>query len=373
MRMNRRTMLTASAAAAAATQAPAIAAKGERAETTKIDDTAQRIVTLEEHFHVRSLVADHPKARAAWMPEPLSAKLDDLSEGRLRDMDEAGITVQVLSASAGAELLDGAEGVGFAKRTNDRLAAAVRQHPQRFAGFAHLPMRTPEAAADELERCVKQMGFRGALIHGLTDGRFLDDPRFEPILARAEALDVPIYIHPNFPPKAVYDAYYAGLPGNGSMALVGGVFGWHSEVGIHVLRLALAGTFDKHPRLKVIIGHMGEMLPFMLDRADDMMANMLPNVLGRTDFPMKSTPDEGPISHILLNHVYITTSGVFSTAAFSCALATFGADRIMFSVDYPLSGAMQARRWLDTLALSPADKHKIRYGNADRLLKLSPA
>lgn len=318
-----------------------------------------RVVTLEEHFLVPTLVYDLDALaeRLRWQSQDTVGRLADLDEGRLRDLDENGITVQVLSASMpGADLLDGQEGIDFARATNDRLAEAVGQHPRRFAGFAHLPMREPEAAADELERSVTRLGFRGAMVNGTTEGRFLDDARFAPILERAAALDVPIYIHPNHVPKQVFDAYFTGLPGNSGMILATGAFGWHAEVGIHVMRLAFAQTFEKHPGLNVLVGHMGEMLPFMLDRADHCL-------LGLGGWTR-------PISKIIRERVHITTAGVFSTPAFLCALTTFGADRIMFSVDYPYSPNGEGRKWADSLPLSPADRTKIMHANADRLLKL---
>ncbi|MFM0367579.1 amidohydrolase family protein, partial [Paraburkholderia sediminicola] len=169
------------------------------------------------------------------------------------------------------------------------------------------------------------------------------------------ALDVPIYIHPNLPPKAVYDCYYQGLPGRTGPLLASGIFGWHSETAIHVLRLALAGTFEKFPGLTVIVGHMGEMLPFMLGRADDVLLSRGAN----------------PVSQAIVENVYITTSGVFHISPFLNALTAFGADRIMFSVDYPYSANAPARKFLDALPLSPADRIKIAHGNADRLLKLN--
>lgn len=365
MSIDRRSVLAASAVAAAAATTSATLATGALAQSAKSPEpvksaqSAARIVTLEEHFLANALVDKNPKLLEGtrFMPPWLKNSLGDLDSGRLRDMDESGITMQVISATMpGADLLDGEEGIRFAKATNDQLAARVRQHPSRFAGFAHLPMRSPEAAADELERAVSQLGFRGAMINGMTQDRFLDDARFAPILARAAALDVPIYIHPNLPPQAVFDLYYAGLPPIRDHLLARAGFGWHAEVGIHVFRLALAGTFEKHPGLKIIVGHMGEMLPFMLDRMDH----------AATDLAFL---DKG-ISDIILDRVYITTSGVFSTPAFLCALTKFGADRILFSVDYPYSKAAVAKSWLDTIPVSPADKQKIMHGNADRLLKL---
>jgi predicted TIM-barrel fold metal-dependent hydrolase len=318
-----------------------------------------RIVALEEHFLVPSLVHAHfdPGSNPGYSPQT-DALLGDLDAGRLSAMDEYGITQQVISASMpGADLVDGDAGIRFARETNDRLGEAVRRHPDRFGGFAHLPLREPEAAADELERAVRDLGFRGAMVNGLTDGRFLDDDRFAPVLARAVALDVPVYIHPNLPPKAVYDAYYQGLPGMAGPLLASGVFGWHSETAIHVFRMALAGTFEKFPGLTIIVGHMGEMLPFMLGRADDVLRSK----------------GLDPIGPTIVDRVYITTAGIFHISPFLNALTAFGADRIMFSVDYPYSANAPARKFLDALPLSPADRIKIAHGNADRLLKLVPS
>ncbi|AIO34881.1 amidohydrolase family protein [Burkholderia cenocepacia] len=315
-----------------------------------------RIVALEEHFLVPPLVHAHFDASSnpGYSPES-DIVLGDLDVGRLSAMDEYGITQQVISASMpGADLLDGETGIRFAQATNNRLGEAVRRHPSRIGGFAHLPMREPVAAADELERAVRDLGFRGAMVNGLTDGRFLDDERFAPVLVKAVELDVPIYIHPNLPPKAVYDSYYQGLPDRTGPLLASGIFGWHSETAIHVFRLALAGTFDKFPGLTVIVGHMGEMLPFMLGRADDVLMSR----------------GAKPISQKIVENVYITTSGVFHISPFLSALTAFGVDRIMFSVDYPYSGHAPARKFLDALPLSPIDRCKIAHGNADRLLKL---
>jgi predicted TIM-barrel fold metal-dependent hydrolase len=320
-----------------------------------------RIVTLEEHFLVPSLVEAHfdPSTNPGFTPER-KAGLANLAGARLKDMDDCGITQQVISATLpGADLLNGEAGIRFAVETNNTLADAVRRHPDRFGGFAHLPMRDPEAAADELERAVRDLGFSGAMVNGVTEDRFLDDLRFDPILKRAAALDVPVYIHPNIPPKVVYDVYFAGLPGLASPLLGSGVFGWHSETAIHVLRLALAGTFERHPNLTIIVGHMGEMLPFILARADDVLIN-------RGGFTH-------PISETIVKHVYITTAGVFTIPPFLNALTTFGADRIMFSVDYPYHQNTQGRFLFDALPVSPADRIKIAHGNADRVLKLKPA
>ena len=199
-------------------------------------------------------------------------QLGDLGDRRLADMDAAGIDVQVLSTPAiGVEELDPPESVRMSKELNDVLAKAVADHPDRFAGFAVLPILDAAAAADELDRAVTQLGFKGALINGHTRGRFLDDQAFWPIFERAEDLDVPIYLHPTPPPPQVREAYYSGLPGMVGNVLALAGWGWHCETGLHALRMVLGGVFDRFSRLHVIIGHMGENIPFSLARADDVL------------------------------------------------------------------------------------------------------
>jgi predicted TIM-barrel fold metal-dependent hydrolase len=275
-------------------------------------------------------------------------------------MDQSGISVQVLSvAGPGADLVAGQQGVAMACAYNDALAEACTHHPDRYRGFAHLPMLAPQQAADELERAVRQLGFCGALVNGATGGRFLDDAAFEPMLARAEALDVPIYLHPGIPVAAVRNAYYDGLPGNFSFSLALPTWGWHYDTAIHVLRLALSGTLDRHPKLKIIVGHMGEALPFMLDRIDETTAAEAKVRLRRS------------VRETILDQVWITTSGFFTLPPFMAALLSFGIDRIMFSVDYPFASNARARAFLDALPVSPADRAKIAHGTADRLLRLA--
>jgi uncharacterized protein len=328
-----------------------------------------RIVALEEHFTVPKIVSgiDPEAVRRRGFPGPDFAwaqtikrdELGDLGDTRLADMDASGITVQVLSvAGPGADLVPGKAGIAVARAYNDALAEAVARCPDRYRGFAHLPLLAPEAAADELERTVKDLGFHGVLVNGPTDGRFLDDPMFEPVLARAAALDVPIYIHPGIPPESVRNAYYDGLPGNFSFTLALSAWGWHGETAIHTLRLVLSGALDRHPGLKIVIGHMGEALPFMLDRIDETTSLGAKSLLRRS------------VRQTLLDQVWITTSGFFTVAPFMAALMTFGADRIMFSVDYPFASNARARAFLDALPVSIADREKIAHGNADRLLRL---
>jgi predicted TIM-barrel fold metal-dependent hydrolase len=329
-----------------------------------------RVVALEEHFTVPSIVAKyikpdatarrgHYKGRkvAPGKASPIEL-LPEIGERRFKSLDDAGITVQVLSNSGpGPDLVPGADGVAMTREINDYLAGVVNKNPKRFAGFAALPMAVPDACADELRRAVKDLKFVGAMIHGTCENRFLDHPAYGGLLAAAVELDVPIYIHPNVPVPAIQEIYYSGLPEGADRVIGTAGWGWHSEVAIHILRMVLAGTFDKHPKLKMVIGHMGEMLPVMLTRLDEVSAADVSH--------LKRKP-----SATIIEQVWITTSGIFSQPPFIAALQTFGIDRIMFSVDYPFAPDAEGRRFLDECALAPADMAKLCHGNADALLKL---
>ena len=328
-----------------------------------------RVVALEEHFTVPALAKTidlsaiaargHYKGRkvAPGKTSPLEL-LSDIDDKRIKSMDAAGITYTILSNSgAGPDLVPGPEGVTLAQKTNDYLADIMVKHPKRFGGFATLPMASPDACAAELKRAVKDHKMVGAMIHGTTQGRFLDHPSYDALLAAAVELDVPVYIHPNVPSPEIQKAYYSDLP-EGTDRVVGTAgWGWHSEVAIHVLRMVFAGTFDKHPKLKIVIGHMGEMLPMMLARLDEVSAADVGH--------LKRLP-----SKTIVDQVWITTSGVFSQPPFIAALQTFGIDRIMFSVDYPFAPDARGRDFLNEVALAPADMAKLCHGNADALLKL---
>ena len=328
-----------------------------------------RIVALEEHFTVPGIVSridtaaikhrGFPGPDFPWAQTIKRNELADLGDARIADMDASGITVQVLSvAGPGADLVPGEAGIALARDYNDALAEAVARYPDRLRGFAHLPLLAPDAAAAELERSVEQLGFHGVLVNGAIDGRFLDDPRFDPVLERAAALDLPIYLHPGIPVEAVRNAYFDGLPGSFSFTMALSAWGWHADTAIHTLRLVLSGALDRHPGLKIVIGHMGEALPFMLDRIDETTAAQAKTLLRRS------------VRQTILDQVWITTSGFFTMAPFMAALVTFGADRIMFSVDYPFASNARARGFLDALPVSPADREKIAHGNADRLMRL---
>jgi uncharacterized protein len=323
-----------------------------------------RTITIEEHFLSNSIKEILQRNAAGSRSGPaygteLQAKLSDLGATRLRDMDAADIDFQVISHTAmGAVSLPVEESIRVARAANDQLAAAVAAHPDRFAGFALLPMVAPEAAADELERAVRSLGFKGPMINGTTNGRFLDDPAFLPILERANALNVPIYLHPAEPPAVVRDAYYTGFDPAVTFSLATAGWGWHSEVGIHTLRLILAGVFDRFPNLQFIIGHMGEMIPFMLDRINNTLTPAAKHL-------------QRKVPEYFLQNFHITTSGFFTNPPLLLAMEVMGADRIIFSVDYPYSTNEQGRKFLDNAAISPEDKEKISHLNVERLLKLT--
>jgi predicted TIM-barrel fold metal-dependent hydrolase len=315
-----------------------------------------RVIALEEHFWTGAIRdanrQTRPSSQFAGVPE----KLSDLGQRRLADMDAAGIDVQVLSVTAPAtQELEPATAVALARDANDLLAGAVAAHPGRFAGFATLPTPDPDAAAEELARTVTGLGFKGAMINGHTGGRFLDDRAYWPIFERAEALGVPVYLHPTYPTAQVMEAYYAGFEAPVSATLATAGWGWHAETGLHALRLVLGGVFDRFPALQVIIGHMGENIPFSLARADERLSPVATHLKRR-------------VGEYFRENFYITTSGYFTDPPLLCALMVLGADRILFSVDYPFSSNEQGRAFLDRAPVSEADREKIAHGNAERLL-----
>jgi uncharacterized protein len=319
-----------------------------------------RVIALEEHFWTPAVAEAIGALRNpdAGPDSPLGANLADLGERRLAAMDANGIDLQVIShTTPGVQHLDAATAVPLAREANDVLAAAVRAHPDRFAGLATLPTSDPAAAADELSRSVEELGFLGAMVNGHTSGRFLDEPGFAPLLERFERLDVPLYLHPTEPVPAVRAAYYEGFTPTVTWFLSAAAWGWHAETALHVLRMVLGGVFARHPRLRVIVGHMGEMLPFMLQRVDD---NLPPRVTGLDRLP----------SEYVLDHVVITTSGLFSVPPLRCALDVFGIERVLFSIDWPYAPNEEGRRFLSEAPLEGEDLERFAHGNAERVLGL---
>jgi len=321
--------------------------------------TVKRVIALEECFWT-------PELKAAYDPK-LVAQRDQVSQGRLSDvgperiarMDAAGIDLQVLSlVSPGPQCFDAPTGIRLAKNANDWLGGIVQKYPTRFAGFAALPTQDPQVAADELERTVKDLGFKGALINGQTKGRYLDDKDFWVIFERAEALDVPIYIHPAELPPPIMDTYFKGP----AAALAGAGWGWAIDTGTHLLRIISSGAFDAFPNLKIVIGHMGELIPFHMKRI-------------QRGFTMAAKMGGGPqlkktFSEYMRDNVYITTSGVFEHASLLCSVSALGIDNILFSVDDPFADNMEAMAFLNNAPLSLTDKEKLAHGNAEKLLKL---
>jgi predicted TIM-barrel fold metal-dependent hydrolase len=245
--------------------------------------------------------------------------------------------------------------VRMTRQTNDRLHAFVQTNPDRFAALGLLPTPAPGPAADELERIVTRLGFKGAMIHGLTNGKFIDHEIFWPIFERAEALGVPVYVHPAFPSPAVAKEYYADYAAK-YPEIMGPALGFTVEAATQAIRLVLSGVFEKHPGLKIILGHLGEGIPFLLWRIDQSL----------------SRPGNEAMSfrEIFRKHFYLTTSGNFSDTALACSIAEMGVDRILFSVDYPFVPNPPATRWMETVPLSDEDKVKILSGNAKRLLRM---
>jgi 2,3-dihydroxybenzoate decarboxylase len=244
--------------------------------------------------------------------------------------------------------------VELAARANNRLAEAVNAHPDRFAGFALLPVPDPTASVEELERAVTRLGFKGAMVHGLTENRFLDDKRFWPIYERA-ALDVPIYVHPAPPHQGVVAAYYQDYVQD-FPSILSAAWGFTVETATQAIRFVLSGVFEEYPNLKMILGHMGEGLPFLLVRIDEAFSRA-----GNKANTFRKTFAE---------HFYITTSGNFSNPALLCSLMEIGADHILFSVDYPFVENEPGTEWMKTVPLGDEDRAKILNGNARKLLRL---
>ncbi len=323
-----------------------------------------RTICVEEHFISPGYAAGpghrHVKAaeRGGEHEKKALEQLTDLGKQRIAAMDEAGIDMQVLSTSSpGTEQLEASEAIKVAREANDFLADAVQKYPQRFAGFAILPTAAPDKAVEELELMVQKRGLKGAVIHGHIQGRYLSDEYFWPILECAEKLNVPIYLHPTLPPKSVKDTYYGGFSPEVSNMLAQAGWGWHIETAVHVLRLIMSGAFDKYPKLQIIVGHMGEGLPFMLERIDMRMSQKVTGLKRRT-------------ADYLRENVYYTFGGFNFTPTFLNLFLEVGADRIMLSADYPHGSLAKARAFLEQLPVSTTYREKIAHGNAERLLKL---
>jgi 2,3-dihydroxybenzoate decarboxylase len=313
------------------------------------------VIAIEEHYWDPELAGTYVGTESG-RPGEQHKRLHDFAGIRIKEMDEAGIDIQVLSHGApSAQKLPAETAAALTRRVNDRLHVAIAGHADRFAAFAALPTAVPDQAADELERTVTALGFKGAMLHGLANGTFLDDKKFWPIYARAEQLDVPIYLHPSLPQADVMRVYYADYIKDFPM-VARPAWGYTVETATLAIRLVLSGVFERHPKLKIILGHLGETLPFLVWRIDQALARP-----GQKSMSFRD---------IFCTNYYITTSGNFSNPALLCCVMEMGVDHILFAVDWPFVMNPPAIEWMKTVPLSDADRAKILSGNAKRLLRL---
>jgi predicted TIM-barrel fold metal-dependent hydrolase len=319
--------------------------------------TKPTVIAIEEHYWDKEVAGNFTGVDVTRGSTGLVERLYDLGALRLQEMDAAGIDIQVLSHGAPAtQRLDPETAVRVACGANDRLHDFVASRPDRFAAFAVLPTPDPKGAADELERAVTKLGFKGAMVHGLTNGSFLDEKRFWPIFERAQALDVPVYMHPAVPHQAVIDVYYKDYAQDFPALLTAG-WGFGVETATQGIRLVLSGVFEAYPRLKIILGHLGEGLPFSLWRINQALSRA-----GNRAMSFRDT---------FCEHFYITTSGNFSNPALLCCVMEMGVDRILFSVDWPFVANPPGVKWMtEEVPLCREDKVKILGGNAKRLLRM---
>ena len=316
-------------------------------------------IALEEHFALPGTIPDSYTS----LPTPESRRqIQDLGSGRIAEMDRSGLELCILSESGPTSiqtLLKTSEAVDRSRRSNDYLAEHIAKYPKRLKGFAALPMQDPQVAAQELTRCVKELGFCGALVNGFTQindadsAVFYDLPQYRPFWATVEQLDVPFYLHPRFPLATRQQAY------EGHAWIAGSAWGFAVETSIHALRLMGSGLFDEYPKLKLILGHLGEGLPFGIWRVD--------HRISRTSVRPKA---KLPVAHYLRENFYTTTSGAFRTQALTDVILEVGADRVLYSVDYPYEDMGEATEWFDNAPISEPDRLKIAHGNARQLFRL---
>jgi predicted TIM-barrel fold metal-dependent hydrolase len=316
-----------------------------------------RVIAIEEHYQDAELAKHYPAGDKPRNPK-LAEQLEDMGEARLKTMDEAGVDIQVIShAQPATQKFDPETAVRLASETNDRLHRMIQTNPKRFAALGVLPTPDPKGAADELERMVTKLDFKGAVVHGLTNGHFLDEKQFWPIFERAAALDVPIYMHPGNPSKIVIDTYYKDYIED-YPHITAAAWGYTVETATAGVRMVLSGALDAYPNVKFILGHLGEGLPFLMWRVD-------------YSFKRPGNKPGLDFRKLFTEHFYITTSGNFSDPALLCSVQEMGMDRVLFSIDYPFvpnDGAWL--KWAQNTSFSAADRAKIIGGNAAKLLKL---
>lgn len=318
-------------------------------------------IALEEHFALRETLGDSEQYATARSWGDLRQKLLDLGDGRLREMDRHGIALSILSLNSPAiqTIVDTHAAVETARRANDALAEAVAARPDRFAGFAALPMQDPEAAALELTRSVGDLGFKGALVNGFSERAagtepphvlYYDDPMYAPFWSAVEQIGVPFYLHPRDPLPS-REPIYDGHPW-----FRGSAWAFGAETAMHALRLMASGLFDRHPALTMILGHLGEGLPYSVWRIDHRLRKS-----------PRGIPATRTMADYLRGNVYLTTSGNFRTPTLLDAIAEVGAERIMFSVDYPFENTEDAASWFDGAEIDEDHRRKIGRDNATAL------
>lgn len=329
-----------------------------------------KIITIEEHL--AGVPINHYLAKYAAEDAPYTAMahrkgrpydadselFGDLDKCRIDDMNKYGITMQILSCPAKSQLLPAKEAPAIVSDSNDYIAQVVKRHPDRYGAFALLPWSVPNEAVKEAER-VKAMGFQGILLAGRAAAgkEFLDDKQFQPVLEACEALKLPIYVHPAAPLKEVQEPYYGRLGDEVSARLSLHGWGWHNEAGIQILRTILAGRFEQFPKLQLIAGHWGEMLPFFLSRIDQSL-------------PPSVTKLERTVTETFKQNVYITPSGIFDYPQLKFCVETIGADRIIHSVDCPFISNEGAKPFIENAPISDEEKKQIAYRNAEILFDL---
>jgi 2,3-dihydroxybenzoate decarboxylase len=289
----------------------------------------------------------------------LVARIQDLGARRIADMDATGIAKQLVFLTApGVQVFDAPTAVALARETNDQLVAHFKKYPNRYAGLASIAPQDPRAAAAELERGVKDLGLKGAVVNSHTQGDYLDDPKCWEIFEAAEALDVPLYLHPNTPPASMIGPF---LP----RGLDGAIYGFAVETGLHLLRIIVAGVFDRFPKLRVVVGHLGEGLPFWLFRLDFMHRSMVSSGRYEGAKPLKRKP-----SDYLKENVWVTTSGMQWAPAILFCQQVLGMDRVLYAMDYPYQFVPEEVKVTDELRISDADKRKLYQLNAEQVFRL---
>ena len=341
--------------------------------------TYLRIAT-EEAFAPPELIAryrkllndgyDDPGFRSLWgfysgaapRATALAERIQNLGDRRLEDMDLTGVAMQILSLTApGVQVFDAPEAKALARSFNDQLADAIRKHPDRFAGLAAIAPQDPAGAAKELERGVRELGLKGAIVNSHTRGEYLDDPKFWAIFEAAEALDVPVYIHPTTPPKSMIAPFL-------ERGLDGAIFGFAVETGLHLLRIIVAGVFDRFPKLCIVSGHLGEALPYWLSRIDFMHGNMVKANRYASVQKLQRKP-----SDYIKENMCVTTSGMAWEPGILYCQSVLGVDRVLYAMDYPYQFVPEEVQVTDNLPISDADKKKLYQTNAERVFSLAAA